>query len=124
MAVPALFTGILYDTRAFDQAVALLEPLSLDVVDRDRPALIRDGLAAPLGDKRAVDYAQALYDLASSGLSRRNHRSSTNEDERCFLRPLRRLLSAAESPADDLRRGLDLNATLTPAEVIARCKIA
>jgi len=124
MAVPALFTGILYDSRALEQAIALLEPLSLEVVNRDRPALIREGLTAPLGEKRAVDYAQALYDLAAAGLSRRNRRSSTNEDERRYLQPLRRLLSAAESPADDLTRGLAPNVTLTPAETIARCKIA
>ena len=124
MAVPALFTGLLYDTRAADQAIDLLAPLTLEVVTRDRLALIRQGLTAPLGDKRAVDYAQALYDLASSGLSRRGRRNAQNEDERRFIKPLERLLSAAESPADDLTRDLPPDATLTPAETIARCKIA
>jgi glutamate--cysteine ligase len=123
MAVPALFTGILYDTRALDQAIELLAPLSLEVVNRDREALVRDGLTAPLGEKKAVEYAQALYDIASSGLSRRGRRSAQNEDERRYLKPLERLLSAAESPADDLTRGLAPGATLTPADAIARCKI-
>ena len=40
MAVPALFTGILYDTRALDQAIDLLSPLSLDVVTRDRKSVV------------------------------------------------------------------------------------
>jgi glutamate--cysteine ligase len=124
MTVPALFTGILYDARAFDQAVELLAPLTLDVVNRDRPALVRDGLTARLGEKRAVDYAQALFDLASSGLSRRGRRNSSNEDERRYLKPLERLLSVAESPADDLTRGLAEGAAVSVADVLERCKIA
>lgn len=123
MVVPAFFTGILYDVRAFDQATELLAPLTLEIVNRDRPALIRDGLTAPLGEKRAVDYAQALFDLAASGLSRRGRRNASNEDERRYLRPLERLLASAESPADDLTRGMAPGAELSPAEAIARCKI-
>lgn len=123
MAVPALFTGLLYDGRALDQARELLAPLTYDVVERARPALVRQGLTAPLGDEPAVHYAQALYDLAASGLARRGRRNAQNEDERRFIKPLERLLVKAESPADDLTRGLASGATLTPAEAIARCKI-
>jgi glutamate--cysteine ligase len=123
MAVPALFTGLLYDARAVDQAIDLLAPLSIDIVTRDRPALVRQGLTAPLGEKTAVQYAQSLYDIASSGLSRRGRRNAQNEDERRFIKPLERLITAAECPADDLTRGLAPGATITPADVLARCKI-
>jgi glutamate--cysteine ligase len=123
MAVPALFTGLLYDTRALDQATELLAPLSLAVMNRDRLALVRQGLTAPLGDKRGVDYAQGIYDLASSGLSRRGRRNAQNEDERRYLKPLERLLSKAESPADDLSRDVTPDATLSATEIIARCRI-
>jgi glutamate--cysteine ligase len=124
MAVPALFTGLLYDGRAMDQAIELLGPLSLDVMTQCRPALVRQGLTAPLGEKRAVEYAQALYDIASSGLSRRGRRNAQNEDERRFIKPLERLLAAAECPADDLTRDLAPGAVLTPAEALERCKIS
>lgn len=123
MAVPALFTGILYDNRALDQALDLLAPLDFETVNRDRPALIREGLTAQLGGKPAVTYAQSLFEIASSGLSRRGRRNAQNEDERRFIKPLEPLLSKAESPADNLTRGLDPSVTLSPAEVIARCKI-
>jgi glutamate--cysteine ligase len=123
MAVPALFTGLLYDNRALDQAIEAVSALTLDVMNRDRLGLVRQGLTAPLGEKRGVDYAQAIYDIASSGLSRRGRRNAQNEDERRFIKPLERLLSAAEAPADDLTRGLAADVTLTPAEVIARCRI-
>jgi glutamate--cysteine ligase len=124
MAVPALFTGLLYDTRALDQARELVAPLTLEVVNRDRPALVRQGLTAPLGDKPALFYAQGLYDIASSGLSRRGRRNAQNEDERRFIKPLERLLQNGEAPADDLTRGLAPDHVLTPAETIERCKIA
>ena len=124
MAVPALFTGLLYDARALDQATELLGPLTLEAVERDRPALIRQGLTAPLGEKTGAAWAQAVYDIASSGLSRRGRRNAQNEDERRFIKPLERLLSNAEAPADDLTRGLAPGATLTAADIIARCKIA
>lgn len=123
MAVPALFTGILYDTRAFDAARALVEPLTLEAVNRDRPALIREGLTAPLAGKPAVEMAQALFDIARSGLSRRGRRNAQNEDEARFLKPLEPLLSRAQSPADWLTHGLTPGASLTPADVIERCKI-
>jgi glutamate--cysteine ligase len=123
MIVPALFTGLLYDARALDQAAELLSPLTLDVMNRDRPALVRQGLTAPLGEKRAVDYAQSVYDLASSGLSRRGRRNAQNEDERRYLKPLERLLSKAECPADDVARDVTPGTTLSATEIIARCRI-
>jgi glutamate--cysteine ligase len=122
-AVPALFTGLLYDARALDQAIDILSPLDYATVERDRPALIRQGLTAPLGEKTGAQWAQSLYDIASSGLSRRGRRNAQNEDERRFIKPLERLLTAAESPADDLTRGLAPGATVSAADVIARCKI-
>jgi glutamate--cysteine ligase len=123
MAVPALFTGILYDTRALDAALALAEPLTLEAVTRDRPALIREGLTAPLAGKPAVELAQSLFEIASAGLSRRGRRNAQNADERTFLKPLEPLLAKAQSPADLLTVGLAPGATLTAAEAIARCKI-
>ena len=122
-AVPALFTGILYDSRAMDQAIELLAPIDYATMAAARPALIRQGLTAPVGEKTGAQLAQSLYEVASSGLSRRGRRNAQNEDERRFIKPLERLLSSAEAPADDLTRGLAPDATLTPEETIKRCKI-
>jgi glutamate--cysteine ligase len=123
MAVPALFTGILYEPRAFEAARALAEPLTLDIVNRDRPSLIREGLTAPLAGKPAVELAQSLFDIARAGLARRARRNAQNEDETRYLKPLEPLLSRAQSPADWLTHGLAPGATVTAADVIERCKI-
>jgi glutamate--cysteine ligase len=122
-AVPALFTGLLYDTRAMDQAIELTAPLDYATMAAARPALIRQGLTAPVGEKTGAQLAQSLYEIASSGLSRRGRRNAQNEDERRFIKPLERLLTSAEAPADDLTRGLAPGAALTPEEAIKRCKI-
>lgn len=122
-AVPALFTGILYDSRAMDQAIDLLAPIDYATMAAARPALIRQGLTAPLGEKTGAQLAQSLYEIASSGLSRRGRRNAQNEDERRFIKPLERLLGSAEAPADDLTRGFAPGASLTPEEAIKRCKI-
>jgi glutamate--cysteine ligase len=121
MAVPALLTGILYDARAFDAAQELAAPLTFEQVNRDRLALVREGLTAPLNGKPAVELAQALFDIASSGLSRRGKRNAQNQDERIFLKPLEALLASARSPADLLTEGL--SPTPSASELIARCKI-
>jgi glutamate--cysteine ligase len=122
-AVPALFTGLLYDTRAMDQAIEIMAPLDYATMAAARPALIRQGLTAPVGEKTGAQVAQSLYEIASSGLSRRGRRNAQNEDERRFIKPLERLLTSAEAPADDLTRGLVPGATLTAEEAIKRCKI-
>lgn len=121
MAVPALFTGLLYDARALDQAQELAGRLSLEDVNRDRLALVRQGLTAPLAGKPAVELAQSLFDIASSGLSRRGLRNAQNQDERRFLKPLEPLLASARSPADLLTDGL--GEAPTASELIARCRI-
>jgi glutamate--cysteine ligase len=123
MAVPALFTGILYDAQAMNEALALVEPLELAQVERQRPALIRQGLTAPYGNGPAVDFAQRVFEIASGGLERRALKDARGKDERRYLEPLQPLLSKAEAPADLLTRGLSADATLTPADAIARCKI-
>ncbi len=123
IAVPALFTGILYDARSLDQAAELVAPLDLETVTRDRPALIREGLSASLAGKPAVNFAQQVFDIASGGLSRRGRRNAQNEDERRFIKPLERLLKSAESPADDLTRGLSPGDELATEDMIRRCLI-
>ncbi len=123
MAVPALFTGILYDARALDAAAELTAPLTLEGVERERLALIRDGLTAPFGGKPAVQLAQRVFELAAAGLERRARKDAQGRDERRYLSALEPLLASAQAPADLLTQGLAQGASVSAAEVIARCKI-
>ena len=123
MAVPALFTGILYDAQALSAALELVAPLTFATVERERPALIRDGLTAPFAGKPAVQFAQQVFELAAGGLERRARKDAQGQSERRYLRALEPLLAKAQAPADLLTQGLAPDATLTPAEAIARCKL-
>jgi glutamate--cysteine ligase len=120
MVVPALFTGILYDRQAFEQARELAAPWSYDAMQGARPALIRQGLGAILAGRPALEHAERLYEIALGGLARRARRNARGEDERRYLTPLERLLEHAESPADDAARGLKPGDTPPAPEILKR----
>jgi glutamate--cysteine ligase len=97
-AVPALFTGLLYDEQALDDAESLSRRCSYDEVAGVRPALVRDGLAARVGSFSARDLALELLTVAASGLQRRG------KGEERYLAPLRALTEHGRTPADELLR--------------------
>lgn len=71
LAVPALWTGLLYDERALDRALELGEPF--DDVTRWREAMTvagRDGLAGRVHGVALGEQARAAVEAALSGLSR------------------------------------------------------
>ena len=50
-AVPALFTGILYDEQALAEADSFARELHVDALSQARPALVQHGLAAQVGNR-------------------------------------------------------------------------
>jgi glutamate--cysteine ligase len=120
--VPALFTGILYDARALSDATELALSLDLEAVERSRPALVRDGLAANIGGRSARELAQSVIEIASGGLERRARLNADGRDERVFLEPLAELVNSGRSPADLLTDGLERASDLR-AEILRRCRI-
>jgi glutamate--cysteine ligase len=71
MAVPALWTGLLYDDDALDRALALGRPFDGPAAwRRAMDAAARDGLAGRSDDVRLSDMAASAVELAISGLSR------------------------------------------------------
>lgn len=112
-ALPALFTGILYDERALAEAEDLALRFDYDAVERSRPALVRDGLSADFAGQPARELALQVLDIAAGGLRRRAHLDPVSgRDESVHLEPLRRLAEAGLTPADELLRELpqDVNA--------------
>ena len=102
-ALPALWTGLLYDGAALDGAAALVADWS----DADREALRRDaprlGLASRIrGGGSLRDLAVAVLELAQAGLQRRARLDGSGEDEGHFLATLIETAQSGRTPAERL----------------------
>lgn len=101
-AVPALWKGIFYDAAAFDAAEALAEPLNHAQLEAARPAIASAGLAAELAGRPLQSWAEALLDIAISGLRRRPLLDSDGRDESRYLQGMVDLVAQGRTPAEDL----------------------
>src|SRR5690606_14537828 len=125
MAVPALFTGLLYDDAALAEAEAIAAPVSFDEALASRAEVPRLGLQARLGGRPVRAVAERVLEIARAGLVRRQRRNEQGEDESVYLRPLIDLVGAGQTPADHIlgRRepGTRIDAAaLAPLEVARR----
>jgi glutamate--cysteine ligase len=89
----ALWTGLIYDSVALDEA----EALSREFVreghrDARFEAACRLGLGATISGRRCSAWARDLFDIAARGLAR------SRPDERGLLEPLEALVTHGESP--------------------------
>jgi glutamate--cysteine ligase len=123
LAVPALFTGLLYDERALAEAESMARSFDLEVLEAARPALVRDALAARIGSERVAPLAERLVDIALGGLERRARRDEHGRDERRYLEPLAALTAQAKCPADALVAGFAAGEVLGVNELIARTRL-
>jgi len=101
-ALPALWKGLLYDERALDRSETLIAPLSASTVERARPVIVRSALKAELAGRPVQAWAEEVVEIARAGLERQALRNANGEDERIYLDPLVKLLSAGETSAERL----------------------
>ena len=104
MALPALWTGLLYDAQARLDARALID-LPFEELVTFQSQISRDALAARHGSRTAGDFAAELLRIADDGLRRRFEAGMP--DERSYLDPLREIVSTGRTGAD---RILDVHA--------------
>ena len=122
-AVPALFTGILYDDQALSEADSLARELDVDALLRARPALVETGLEAQVGGRPMRQLAERVLEIANGGLARRARLNAQGQDERIHLELLTRLVQSGKTPADAMIEGLSADATPTVTEIIRRAHI-
>jgi glutamate--cysteine ligase len=122
-AVPALFTGILYDDQALAEADSFARDLDVDALTRARPALVEQGLEAQVGNRPMRQLAERVLEIASGGLSRRARLNEHGQDERVHLELLTQLVQSGKTPADALIEGLRADSRPSVADVIARAHI-
>lgn len=106
-ALPALWTGILYDDQALNDADALCADITDEELSEVRKHIPRDGLRAPFRGKKLADLAQKVIDIAEHGLERRAIFGRDGKDERVHLASIKALAEHARCPADLLLEGLD-----------------
>ncbi len=122
-AVPAIFTGILYDSVSLGRAAELAGAIDHDDLARARPSLVRLGLRASIGPVAVQDLAERIIDLAMDGLARRARLDEHGRDERIHLDALAALVRAGTSPADAIVGDLAPGQAVSISEIVARCRI-
>lgn len=106
-ALPALWTGILYDTRALAEAEALVTGWTHDEVAELRTRGWKDGLRATFRGHPLREVAERMIEIAEGGLARRAFKDGRGRDESLHLARLRKLVEQGKTPADVLLEGMD-----------------
>jgi glutamate--cysteine ligase len=99
LAVVALWTGILYDDRALEEAETLTRAFTHAEMQSLRPQLVKQGLVdVSLFGTPGFEFAERLLEAARSGLERRAATTGARS-EAAFLRPIEALVAARTHPA-------------------------
>ena len=101
-ALPALWTGILYDDVALAEADALVADVTEQELSELRHHIPKLGLRAPWRGKKLAALGEQVVDIADRGLGRRAIIGRDGKDERAHLAPIKALVAAGRSPADVL----------------------
>jgi glutamate--cysteine ligase len=101
-ALPALWTGIFYNSTALDAAWDLVKGWTRADRAELKAAVPRDALAATVAGRSARDVARDLLAIARSGLKARARLNAQGADEGIFLDPLDRIVETGMTQADTL----------------------
>ena len=122
-ALPALWTGILYDPRALDEAEALSASWTAAELEALRPGIVDRALQATFRGAPLASQAERLVDIAQGGLERRARLNKSGKDERIHLTKLVALVEKGWSPADALVDGLENGDADLRQEILGRARI-
>jgi glutamate--cysteine ligase len=102
-AIPALWTGLLYDQTALDAAWDLVRGWDMAGREALRSAVPKLGLDAPLpGGGTLRDIAAEVLAISRAGLSSRARLNSMGDTEAGFLNPLDEIVRTGKVPAQKL----------------------
>jgi len=94
-ALPALFTGLLYEPSSLDAAWDIVKGWGTEEREQLRAAVPRLGLSASIEGRRLSEVAAEVLRIARTGLAKRNRRNAHGLDETLFLDPLDAVLAQA-----------------------------
>jgi glutamate--cysteine ligase len=99
-ALPAFWTGLLYDKDALGAAWDLVKGWTQADRATLKAAVPRDALAATVAGRSARDVACDVLALSRAGLKRRARLNAQGADEGIFLNPLDRIVETGQTLAD------------------------
>ena len=99
-ALPAFWTGLLYDAAALDAAWDLVKDFSMAERNALRDGVPRHALKLPFRNGTVRDLAERALEIAGHGLARRNRLNQTGASEAVFLEPLIEFTQANQTPAE------------------------
>ena len=101
-ALPALWTGLLYDAEAQGAAADLVRDWSVEEIARLRHEAARAGLHGTFRGRPLVELAGDVLAIAEGGLRRRAIPGFVDPDESGFLATLHEIVANGTSPSDEL----------------------
>ena len=101
-ALPAFWTGLLYDTEARDAAWDLVKDWTAEERDMLRREVPRTALKTPFRDRTVKEIACEVLCIARQGLKNRKRLDFVGLDESHFLQPLYTICDSGLTPAEEL----------------------
>jgi glutamate--cysteine ligase len=101
-ALPAIWTGLLYEENSLDAAWDLVKGWSREDRQSLRDAVPRQALAAGVKGRTVRDIARDVLHLSRAGLRARHRKGCKGRDESRFLDVLDEIVEHNRTPADDL----------------------
>jgi glutamate--cysteine ligase len=102
LALPAFWTGILYDDVSLDAAWDMVKGWTAEQRQKLRDDVPWQGLAAMIGGRTVFALATDVLKLARAGLARRNRCDISGGDETRYLEVLEDRLARGTTPAQEL----------------------
>jgi len=100
-ALPALWTGLLYDAGALDAAWDLCKDFTAEEHDYLRREVPRQGLATPFRGRALAELAREIVAISRAGLTARNRLDDAGTNEAHHLNTLTRILERGTTPAEE-----------------------
>ncbi|MBP6692474.1 MAG: glutamate--cysteine ligase, partial [Xanthomonadales bacterium] len=99
-ALPAFWTGLLYDGTALDAAWDLVKDFSMEERETLRNAVPRTALRTPFRNATVRELALEALKIAGHGLRRRARLNARGVDEAMYIEPLVEIAQANQTPAE------------------------
>lgn len=99
-ALPAFWTGLLYDKSSLDAAWNLIKDWSREERAALRATVPKLGIKTPFRNTTVQDLSRQVLRMSEAGLVTRSRLDATGHDESCFLGVLKDIVASGETAAD------------------------